>query len=184
MAIRRTMLHVEELGSRVLPSASPFTLYGVAPATMHVIQNEHTLVKEYGQLAEQSLHGMGFGSYANNFNVPDTGASYHLNGLGVFSKLGFATVSGDIHGVGFIQHGHATGTLTLTNAHGSVTIELTGPVQDGFSPLPYKFQYQVTGGTGAYQNFHDTGTLQLQLIGSTGPPGSPGHGVFTLWISG
>ena len=171
MSIRRNVLAVEELGQRILPSASPLTLLGAAPLAHHHVQQQ-----------EHALHGFGFAGYTSNNQIPDTGTQYHLQGLGAFGKLGFATVTGDIHSVGFILHGQATGTLTFTNARGSVTVDLTGPMQDSFAALPQQFHYQITGGTGPYTNLHDQGTLQLQMFGSMATPGAPGHGVFTIRI--
>ena len=69
------------------------------------------------------------------------------------------TLSGDLSAVGFIQNGHAAGTLTLRNGRGTLTVQLTGPDQGGFAPLPDTFDYQVVGGTGAYKNYSGQGTL-------------------------
>jgi hypothetical protein len=69
--------------------------------------------------------------------------------------------TGTLRSPGFIAKGHAGGTLTLTNAHGSVTISLKGPLQRGFSSLPNKFSFQITSGTGAYAG--DTGRGMAQL---------------------
>jgi hypothetical protein len=185
MSIRRNLLQVEELGSRILPSASPLAFSGVvAPFRASFVEQQDVRHEHQDALHQQqhALHGIGFGAYTSTMALPDTGTSYNLQGFGRFGTVGLASVSGDIHGVGFILHGHATGMLTFTNAKGSVTVSLTGPEQASFSPLPQQFQYQVTSGTGAYQNLHDQGTLHLQLVGSTATPGSPGHGVFTIRI--
>jgi hypothetical protein len=183
MSTRRNLLRIEELGSRILPSASPFAFAAPPfrpPVIVHQeIHDEHHDMQDHQQHA---LHGLGFGAYTSTMALPDIGAAYMLQGFGNFGKVGLASVSGDIHGVGFILQGHATGTLTFTNAKGSVTIALTGPEQSSFSPLPQQFQYQVIGGTGAYQNLHDQGTLTLQLVGPTTILGSPVHGVFTIQI--
>src|SRR5262249_6548899 len=105
---------------------------------------------------------------------------YHFQGAGTFGAIGTASISGDIHTVGFILQGHATGELTLTTAHGSVTIDLTGPMQQSFAPLTNQFHYQIVGGTRAYANLEGQGTLHLQLIGTNGTPGGAGQGVFGI----
>jgi hypothetical protein len=172
MSIRRTFLQVEELGQRVLPSISPLGLHG-APVVHH--HAHHSSDHHH-----HGLHGIAVGGYTSTMQIPDTGTAYHLDGQGVFTTLGFATVTGDLHSVGFIAKGQATGTLTLTTAQGTVTLDLTGPTQSSFAPLPEQFTYQITAGTGAYANLQGQGTLDLHLVGSSATPGNPGQGVFTM----
>jgi hypothetical protein len=164
--MRRTILRVEELGQRVLPSASPLAFHLTAPfARPHIAPQDAT------------LHGSGIALYTTHVQVPDTGATYQLQGVGSFGGVGVVAITGELHSVGFILQGHATGTLTFTNAHGSVTLDLTGPTQSSFAPLPQRFQYQVVAGTGAYANLHASGTLQLQTVIATA-----GSGVFSIHI--
>jgi hypothetical protein len=171
--MRRTILRVEELGQRVLPSASPLTFHPTAFVAPFA-QAHHATSQD------QNLHGNGVAVYTSSMQIPDTGTSYNLRGVGSFGAVGVATITGELHSVGFIMQGHATGTLTLTNARGSVTLELTGPTQPGFAPLPQQFTYQVVSGTGAFANLHASGTLQLQTVVST--PGVTGFGVFSIHI--
>jgi hypothetical protein len=172
MTARRTDLQVEELGQRVLPSISGLGIF------------EHeAIVRHHGpQQPAHALHGSGFAVFTSTMQIPDTGTAYQLQGVGAFAALGFVTITGELHSVGFIQNGHATGTITFTNANGSVTVALTGPAQGGFAPLPHEFQYRITAGTGAYQNLRDHGTLHLQMTGSPAMRGTPGFGVFTIRI--
>jgi hypothetical protein len=75
---------------------------------------------------------------------------------------------GSLAGTGFIAEGHATGTLTLTNARGSVTLALTGPSQDGFSPPGSgAYTFAVRGGTGSYARTVGTGEVDLALGAGT-----------------
>ena len=48
-------------------------------------------------------------------------------------------------------------------------MHLVGPQQPGFSPLPGRFHFVVTGGTGAYSHLQDDGevTLVTQQHGAT-----------------
>jgi hypothetical protein len=73
------------------------------------------------------------------------------------------------------------GELTFSNAKGSVTIELVGPEQPGFSPLPGTFRYTVKKGTGACAHLTGSGSLSLKLSPTTGQ-GVPSGGEFTLTI--
>jgi hypothetical protein len=150
MPIRRR-LELEELCERIVPSGTP--LFGV------------TAQAEFAQVAQQqhALAGQGHGTYTSPFSIPDTGVQYDLQGVAHLAKLGDVTVTGSVHSLGFIVSGKASGTLTFTNANGSVTVELQGPVQPGFASLPHTFHYKVVSGTGAYQNLHDSGSLHLVL---------------------
>ena len=73
----------------------------------------------------------------------------------------------------FIQPGQGGGTLTLSNSQGTLTLKLTGlfvdvpgPFQPDFSSLPDRFDrfdYEITGGTGAFANATGRGTASLHL---------------------
>jgi hypothetical protein len=84
---------------------------------------------------ELVLHGLLQGTYSAS-SFPDAGTTYALSGQGQVAPLGPTGVTGSPHSLGFILHGHAGGTLTLSDARGTVTVQLTGPLQNGFSPRP------------------------------------------------
>ncbi len=153
--------------------------------------------------APHALAGSGSGSYAVypllaaadplpgsaaplHVIVGNVGERYDVTGTANLARLGAVTVTGSVYGLGFIATGHATGTLTFSNSHGSVTVDLTGPSQPGFSPLPTQFQYTVVSGAGAYQQVHDQGTLSLVLqpaAGSSTATSPAAQGTFTLQIT-
>ena len=75
-------------------------------------------------------------------------------------------VTGNLHSPGLTG-----GTLTLSDSQGTLTLKLTGPVQDPlpvwlqrFSSLPHQFAFEITGGTGAFANATGRGTAFLQLV--------------------
>jgi len=70
----------------------------------------------------QHLHGPLQGSYTIVPSIPDTGRQYDLSGSGYIHGLGQVTATGELHSTGFIGNGHATGTLTLQNPNGTVTL--------------------------------------------------------------
>jgi hypothetical protein len=72
--------------------------------------------------------------------------------LGPNAASDLAPLSGSIQSLGFIASGHAGGTLLVTLRGGTLTLKLTGPTQMGFSPLPTKFSYVITAGTGKFHN--------------------------------
>jgi hypothetical protein len=163
-------LQLEHLGERILPSVSlPLhPLPSLGPGPVQIQDQDHALA------------GRGHGTYASDSRVPDVGITYNLQGVAKLADLGVVTLTGYVHSVGFILKGHASGTLIFTNVQGSVTIALTGPVQSGFAALPRNFAYTVTGGTGAYANVEDSGTLVLILRPTAPGPRVLGPGSFTI----
>jgi hypothetical protein len=95
---------------------------------------------------------------------PDAGKLYRFTGTGTAGMLGQVSVTGSVHTLGFVATGHATGTLTLSNSHGSVTLTLTGPSQPGFSGMPATIAYRITAATGDYANDTGCGTIAISLI--------------------
>src|SRR5262249_21963193 len=134
------------------------------------------------------------GQYTTSGAIPDVGVSYSLRATGKLGTLGTTTVTGSLTSLGFVATGRAGGTLTLTNARGSITLRLAGPPQTGVGALPAQFQCSVAEGTGAYKHFQASGTIDLRLRPSGVPFLSPmgnrgsltdartGRGTFTLTI--
>ena len=159
-------LQVEELSARTLPSATvidppdtPDTPAHVGHAGVHATH-----------VTFDGLDGTVRGTLTPVVHGPtDGGLRYAVAGSGKLGGLDTFHVTGSLHAVGFIANGHAAGDLTLTNAHGTITMHLVGPQQPGFSPLPGHFHFVVTGGTGAYTHLQDDGevTLVTQQHGGT-----------------
>jgi len=148
-------LHVEDLDARLLPGACSVAASIVPP--------------------NLALAGRGTGAFVHVPGVPE-GQRYDLLGSAILSSLGRVTVKGSVDSVGFILHGHAWGTLILSNAKGSVTLRLEGPEQNGFALLPGRFTFDVAGGTGSYQHVGGHGTLQLIIAPAVQ------QGTFTLTV--
>jgi hypothetical protein len=148
-------LNLESLEERSVPSATAIA----APVDIAPTAHFSTLPPTYSH----PLAGYGAGNYSATTSAVDTGTTYHLSGSGHFRQIGNATVSGSIQSVGMIASGKAHGTLTFSNARGSVTVELTGPVQSGFSTPPTWFTYRVVSATGAYHSLKDHGTIRMAL---------------------
>ena len=75
------------------------------------------------------------------------------------------SASGTIESPGFIRQGPgATGTFILSNAKGSVTIQLTGQPQPGFSAPPRKFTFKIVASTGKFAGDVDRGTTTLDEV--------------------
>jgi hypothetical protein len=130
------------------------------------------------------LHGHGTGHYTLDSVWSGAGPGYHLKGSVQVDGLGRFSLSGGLHGVGFIRAGHADGSFTLTNSRGSITLQLVGPKQPAFSALPSNLHFHVTGGTGAYRHAHADGTVHLGVTKPTAgahPTGtSPWFGTFSV----
>jgi hypothetical protein len=122
------------------------------------------------------LAGQGTGTFIHELGIPEIGQKYDLSGSAMLAGLGRVAVRGSVESVGFVLHGHAWGTLTLSNAKGSVTLRLEGPVQNGFAALPGRFTFDIEGGTGSYQHLGGRGTLQLVIAPAAQP------GTFSLTV--
>jgi hypothetical protein len=131
------------------------------------------------RLAPQShpvrLAGTVHGTWSSDTPLPDVGSTQTLTGAGTVRPLGKVQAQGTVQTLGFIFMGRATGSFTLTNAQGSVTVHLVGPLQPGFSPAPATFHYSIVKGTGAFAGAVGSGRAFLHEIpahGFTCPPGS------------
>jgi hypothetical protein len=160
---------VERLDDRVLPSASSGVAAPAAAARLAAVVANPTHPHHV------TLVGQVSGTWANVLTLPDVRRPVDLSGAGTLSPLGTVQASGTLYTPGFIRQGRSTGTLVLSNAQGSLTIQLTGPLQPGFSPPPGTFSYRITGGTGAYAG--DTGQGTASFHENTSDPGA---GTFTL----
>jgi hypothetical protein len=116
-----------------------------------------------GQGQAISLQGTVRGGYFVSIGIPDTGSTYRIGTVGRIAPLGQTSETAQVHTIGFIASGTATGTMTIRASRGSLTLKLTGPVQPGFSPLPSTLSYTITGGTRAYQNASGSGTIAVTL---------------------
>lgn len=92
-----------------------------------------------------------------------------LNGTTALDGYGPVKVTGTLHSVGFVFVGRATGRITLSNATGSVTLDLEGPDQAGMSPLPTVWAFKVASHTGTFA-FPAKGFLNLAVPTRLGYP--------------
>ncbi len=134
-----------ELGDRIVPSVTVSKPVSLAPA---IVAPPVTTVPAH------PLIGTGTGSY-HIAQTPISGLGQRRDFFGKMSlgSLGTFDVTGSVRG-NADAGGRATGTLTLTNAQGSITISLRGPIQSPNAAVPSEFVYTVTKATGAYQNLH------------------------------
>ena len=133
-----------------------------------------------------ALNGEVSGKFWLAPSIPDVGPSQALTGSGTVSPLGQVSASGTFRSPGFVARGRATGTFHLSNTNGSVTIELTGPLEPGFATLPRKFKFRIVAATGKYVGDSATGTATLDEVeadGVTTPPAS-GQGIIVGPIFG
>jgi hypothetical protein len=98
---------------------------------------------------------------------------------------------------GLILAGRAAGTLTLSNAMGSVTLALTSPpaatpvpasaaaATPGVGTFPTTLDYVIVSGTGAYAGDTDSGTITVLLgVTATAAAANPvNENTFTFVIS-
>jgi hypothetical protein len=132
------------------------------------------------------LDGILRGNYKQPFEIPDVGSTFDFTGSGQVKGFGHAFVTGQLHSIGFIAQGHAQGTVRLSGVHGTLTLSLTGPVQQGGpAGLPDHFVFKTVGGTGKYRKVSDTGTASLVTIPGSATGQSMGGlgGTFTLRLT-
>lgn len=95
---------------------------------------------------------------------PDAGQTYLFNGSGTAGALGAVSATGSVRLPGFISSSQATGTLMLSNSLGSVTLQLTGPIEPGFGAFPKTLNYKISSGTGAYAGNQGSGKITVTLL--------------------
>jgi hypothetical protein len=158
---------VERLDKRELPSATSVFAWpgGGAWGALGTPGVEHVHQQPHQQMA---LRGTVTGTWTSVPTNPDTGMTQQLDGAGQVKPLGAVIATGTLHMPGFIREGRTTGTMVLTNAQGSVTLQLTGPPQPGFSPPPNTFTYKIVSGTGAYAGAtgHGMATFSETMAGT------------------
>jgi hypothetical protein len=124
-----------------------------------------------------ALTGSVQGGYVVSGAIPDIGKNYQFGVAGRVSPLGQIGASGQIHTTGFIATGMATGTMTLAAPRGTVKLQLTGPAQPGFAPLPSTMSYTIMGGKGAYKKATGSGMITIMLSSNVF---SYGFGLMTI----
>lgn len=171
--IRSTLnLSLECLGERVLPSVSstiPTQL--LAPLMQaHPARLSGTVLGEYSVKLPITETGSGYQM------MTDVGTTYQFTATSRLPRLGNVTVIGTITTKVNTMYGHATGQLTLSSGQGQMTIEVTGPLQQGAARLPGRFTYQVISATGAFAGLKDHGVMSLYMAGNRAQPAAVPHG--------
>ncbi len=142
-----------------------------------------------------SLNGTISGTFVTTTNSPislGNGTTTTFQGSGTITGLGQVNVTGSL--VTLISpSGQITTqeTFTLTNAEGTVTIQINqlsavlGTPQTASSPFTIvKAPFTIVKATGAFQGDTGTGTANLQMFAELVPvnPPSVSRGVFTLTL--
>jgi hypothetical protein len=97
---------------------------------------------------------------------PDTGATYQVVAAGRITPLGQTAETARVQTTGFILLGTATGTMTINAPRGSLRLNLTGPLQPGFSQPPGTLSLTTTGGTRSFRNVVGSGTIDVAINSS------------------
>jgi hypothetical protein len=115
------------------------------------------------------INGTASGTFQHpKHHIPDTGTTDLLKGTGDLGVVGKVTLSGSLTGTGFISQGHSTGTLKITNAKGSFSMQLTGPQEGPFSgPASGTYTFTIKGLSGAYKKVIGTGRVDITLASGT-----------------
>lgn len=154
---RRWRLEVEALEDRTAPGSVHGLLIPPPADAAHHAPRHHGATHK-----ALRLRGQVSGTWTTVFTNPDAGRAQRLDGTGTVTPLGAVSASGTLTTPGFIARGRATGTLTLTAADGTVTLDLVGPPQKGFASPPASFRYTIAGGTGADAGASGKGRVSFQ----------------------
>ena len=136
----------------------------LVPTSLVSIQQPAAVAPAEPPLLNQIHHV--FGTFQGTYSTPsffgiDAGMTNTFQGQGNLPLLGKVQFQGTLQSLGNIAFGQANGEITLSSSQGSLTLELVGPVQKSFAPLPQDFQFSVVSGTGAFTSVQMTGTIHL-----------------------
>jgi DNA/RNA endonuclease YhcR with UshA esterase domain len=151
MTIRRTVLNVEQLGERVLPS----TTATVVPTAATAAQTSTTTTT-----ATTGSPWAGQGRFTLTTNSSTKAETYAFQGSATINSTTFYAISGTLTSVGN-KSGQATGKVVLSAPQGTLTITVTGATQSANAALPTKFTYKVVSGTGAFAKYNGTGSITI-----------------------
>jgi len=161
---RRAGIGVERLEGRVALSTVTHVLPPVPETGIGVVVRPSSglLIRGVGYLY---LNGPGSGTATPEVSrIPDVGSSVVLKGSANLTNLGAVSVKGTLTGTGFTAQGHFGGTIVLSNAKGSVTLDLVGPKAPGFhAPSSGEYHFTIEKGTGAYAKDVGRGTIEVTL---------------------
>jgi hypothetical protein len=88
-----------------------------------------------------------------------------LSGGGSVSPLGTVDACVQLVTDNSTSTAETFGTAVLSNAQGSITLQLTGSPTRAYSPPPTSFSYTISGATGAYAGETGKGTASYQETG-------------------
>ena len=90
----------------------------------------------------------------------DVGAAYSLRATGRLN-IGRTTITGPLHGTGFIATGHCTGSLDLRTASGTLQLALRSPsVVKGFT-MGTAYSWVITAASGHYAGRRGSGAVRV-----------------------
>ena len=90
----------------------------------------------------------------------DVGAAYSLRASGRLN-IGRTTISGSVHGTGFIAVGHCTGSLELHTATGTLQLALrSSSTVKGFT-MCTAYSWVVTAASGRYAGRRGSGAVRV-----------------------
>lgn len=166
---RRMRPGIDALESKLLLSQAPARL--PAPVVQEFQRRHHAPGAE-----GVALRGAVDGTFSSSDGIPDAGAMQTLQGAGAVAPLGTVRVRGELSLPGFILHGRSTGSFTLTNSAGSVTIHVTGEAHGGRGTLPHTTvgRFTIIGGSGAYAAAAGSGRAVLTETPERRPTPHPG----------
>lgn len=121
-----------------------------------------------------------------DMRAADAPLTVKLGGTGKVTGLGRAKMAGSIQFGGYrmANHPDVLGTVTLTNARGSVTVKLLG--HGGYSEIAsgqFVTTATVSKGTKAFRSYQRVGTATVEFGPNTNPSSTATGGKMTLTLN-
>jgi hypothetical protein len=172
MNTQQPRLKLEELNNRIAPSSFRPTFPVADPMALVGLTGQgHTQPGSTHQAVHTPGNGTGTYTLISSISVNGTDnlqAKFSVTGSATLTRLGTFNVTGFVHENTAFHRSRAGGHLALTNSHGMIVLQLTGPEQHAGAGLPGTFAYHVVGGTGAYHHLEGHGTLLVTLTPNSG----------------
>lgn len=178
--IRNTKRHRHVPQVEALESLLPLSSTAGAIAAASASREPAAIHEGVRASAAIALQGRLQGTYTLRGGDPATGATYQVATNGRLAPLGRTTGTGQIRTPGLATPGQVDGTLRIKAPRGVVTLQVTSPVQSGFTSLSGTLAYTITGGTRAYLDATGSGSIDVAVRPG---PGAGSRGTVTLIFS-
>jgi hypothetical protein len=160
---------------RVEPLEAMTLLSPIAPGPASAPSSPSIIAATASPSSQVALNLKFRGVYRVILENPDVGKDYRFQAGRAGSTHGLDTrgLSGTIHTPGNVLQGQASGQLVVHTRRGDFNLQVVGPTTGGFSSLPARLSFTITGGTGKFANASGSGVVHVTLRPARGPSTDP-----------